>query len=287
LSGLGGSQPDIYFVGNVPHVAWVEQQAEGAALYVCHLGDARSGQERWDLNNYYPINRSMRTTAMAPSLGSDGATPFVAWQEKGVSSNVFVAYRSPATPAWGSNRPPYIRTISWSRDLRQAVFSTEALERALQPAASTRPLTLTTSCDHVHGWKHIQEIQFKIANSQLTAFLGRYVTAEDKVYVADPTRPGVFIGGVKPGANVVPLDTIHATLHVNRMRVQQRDTASPAVDIDWIVSFKDTTMFLDLRQSINILYDNGQSTGFFETGLLSFDYRVYLPDVARQQGPAE
>ncbi len=281
LSGLGGTQPDIYFVGNVPHIAWIEQQTAGTALYICHLGDARSGQERWDLDSYFPINRNLQTTASAPSLGSDGATPFVAWQESALAPDVFVAYRSPTTPAWGRNYPPFIRTISWSRNLQQAVFSTAALEHALQVASSTRPLTLTTSCDHAQGWEHIQEIQFKIANPQMTAFLGRYVAAEDKVYVANPNQPGVFLGGVRPGTAVAPIDTVHATLYVHRMQVRQHGLGSPALDIDWVVSFKETTMFLDLKQSINIIYDNGQSTGFFETGLLSFDYRIYLPTVNR------
>lgn len=40
-------------------------------------------------------------------------------------------------------------------------------------------------------------------------------------------------------------------------------------------------MFQDLKQMSNLVYDDGQATSFFETGMLNFDYRVYMPTVQR------
>ncbi len=281
-NSTNGGQPDIFFVGTVPHVAWIETQGDIGQLFVCHLADNRSGQERWDLDTIFPINRTGLASAAAPVLATDGNTPYIAWQEGSSQSNVFVAHRYPDGPAWGSNRPPFIRTISWSRNFVGLVGAEAEIAQAVEAiSASTNPLTLTTSCDHVGGWDHIQEIQFKVANESLTAFSGKYIAAENKVYVEDPEQPGTLLGGLRPGSNVAPLETAIATLYVADMRVRSHGPNSPALDIDWIISFKEATMFQDLRQMINIVYDDGHETGFFETGLLSFDYRIYLPTVAK------
>lgn len=277
-----GSQPDIFFVGTVPHVAWIETKAGVGQLFVCHLGDTRPGQARWDLDTNVALNQSTSASAAAPVLSTNGNTPYVAWQEGESQNNIFVAHRYPDGPAWGSNRPPFIRTISWSRNLVGRVYPDEGIARAIDDwVASTNPLTLTTSCDHVNGWEHIREIQFKVANSTLTAFSGKYVAAEDKVYVEDPAHPGTFLGGVKPGSNTSPIATAIATLYVANMRVHAHGNSSPALDIDWSISFNTQTMFQDLKQMINIVYDDGQATGFFETGVLSFDYRIYMPAIQR------
>lgn len=280
ITPSNGSQPDLFFVGAVPHVAWIETKEGWGQLFVCHLGDTRPGQERWDLDTIFPLNRTASATAVAPALSGNGNTPYVAWQEGNGQTKVFVAHRYPDGPAWGSNRPPFIRTISWSRNLVGRVGPEAAISRALEAiTSSTNPLTLTTSCDHVSGWEHITEIQFKVANDKLTAFSGKYVAAEDKVYVENPNQPGTFVGGVKPGSSTAPIATTIATLYVANMRVRSHGDSSPALDIDWLISFNEPTMFQDLKQMINIVYDDGKTTGFFETGVLSFDYRAYMPVV--------
>lgn len=282
ITSTNGSQPDIFFVGAVPHVAWIETVAGVGQLFVCHLADTRPGQERWDLDTVYAINRSAFAPAAAPMLGGDGNTSYVAWQEGEGQSDVWVAHRYPDGPAWGRNYPPFIRTISWSRNFVGRVYPEDELARAIETlAASTNPLTLTTSCYHVDGWEHIAEIQFKVANEKLTAFSGKYVAAEDNLYVENPDQPGTFLGGVKPGSTTPPIETAIATLYVADMRVRAHGNSSPVLDIDWIISFKEPTMFQDLKQMINIVYDDGKATGFFETGVLSFDYRIYMPVVQR------
>lgn len=280
LTAHNGAQPDLYFVGNVPHIAWVEQIKGIDQLLVCHLADARPGQERWDLDTITPVNHHFNTSAAYPRLGSNGTTPYVAWQEGENPSQIFVAHRTPDGPAWGRNYPPFIRTISWSRNLVGQVFSTAGIERALAPMGSTRPFTLTTSCDHVNGWEQIKEIHFKIANTKLTAFSGKYVAASNQVFIEDPEQPGSFLGGFQPGAGQ-PIETSNVTFYIDQMRIRPHGAGSAALDIDWVMSFKDTLLLQDVKQMIKIVYADGQSTGFFETGLLSFDYRMYLPMVAR------
>jgi hypothetical protein len=269
------SQPDLFFVGTVPHVAWIDG---GDTLFVCHLGDARPGQERWDLDSVYPLNRVQRAKASAPSLGSDGNTPYVAWQETDDTTNVYVAHRYPDGPAWGRNYPPFIRTISWSRDyVGYAAHVQAALDQSINEMI-TRDFTFTTSCDHVNGWEEIEEIHFKLANDQRTAFLGKYVKAEDRFYIAN--EAGQFEGPYQAGTGAV-LETPFVLVNLPQMRVRAHGFASPALDIDWVMSFRSTTMLQDFSQQINIIYADRQPTGFFETGLVSLDYRVYSPLVGK------
>lgn len=280
LTAQSASQPDIYFVGNIPHVAWLENTNGLYRLYVCHLADARPGQERWDLDTITPINREPRATALWPSLGANGTTPYVAWQEGETASQVFVAHRIPDDLAWGRNYPPFIRTISWYRNLVGQVFDTTGIQRALNHVdATTRPILFTTSCNHANGWEHIKEVQFKLANANMTAFFGKYVAAENQVYVAKET-PGAFFAGVIPGTGQ-PVETRYVILNVPDMKIHNHGAGSPALDIDWFIVFKEATEFQDFDQSINIVYDNGQSTGFFKVGEASLDYRLYLPAVKK------
>ncbi|HMN31612.1 MAG TPA: hypothetical protein PKE45_25920, partial [Caldilineaceae bacterium] len=277
-SGQGGSDPDIFFVGHVIHVAWVEQQNGVGKLFVCHLADARPGQERWDLDSDYPINRQVGAPASSASLSSNGDTPYLAWQEGSAASNVYVAHRYPAEPAWGRNYPPFIRTISWSREVLVTDLNvTGAIDQAIREMV-TKEFVLTTSCYHAEGWEHIQEIQFKIANDELTAFLGKYVAAEDKLYVAN--ADGEFTApGFTPGSGQQYV-TDNVILNTAKTLPRSHGDHSPVLDIDWVMSFRTPTKNQDLLQQINIVYDDGRETGFFQTGLLSFDYRVYMPNVA-------
>jgi hypothetical protein len=280
FTAQGGSQPNITFVGNVPHVAWVEQQNGLAQLFVCHLADARPGQERWDLDTNYAINRWFSAPAALPSLGSNGETPYVAWQEGTGESNVFVAHRHPDGPAWGRNYPPFIRTISWSRDYFYAASDVTAAIAQTIDEMITNDITFTTSCNHVEGWEQIREIQFKLASEEMTAFLGRYVAAENKVYVENPDQPGVFLPPVTPGVDA-PLETRYIILNTPAMAVRSHGPGSAVLDIDWVMSFRPPTMMQDFAQSINIVYDNGSQTGFFQTGVASLDYRTYFPTLRK------
>jgi len=279
LTAQSGDQPDIYFVGNVPHIVWIEHQNGVDQLLVCHLADARPGQERWDLDTITPVNRQFNVSAMTPSLGSNGTTPYVAWQEGENPTNIFVAHRTPDSAAWGRNYPPFIRTISWSRNVVGQVFDTSAIKRALDHVqATTNPILFTTSCNHANGWEHIKEVQFKLANANMTAFLGKYVAAENQVYVEVTAQPGAFLGPFTLGAGQ-PVEGQHVILNVPDMKIHNHGAGSPALDIDWPIVFKESTKFQDFVQSINIVYDDGQSTGFFNVGLASLDYRLYLPAV--------
>jgi hypothetical protein len=287
IAGQGGAQPDIAFVGNVPHVAWVETVNGYDQLFVCHLADARPGQERWDLDTLTGINRMFSDTAAAPSLASNGSTPYVAWQENADASNIYVDHRYPAGPAWGSNRPPFIRTISWSREYLGVeaqvlgVVAGALEEVTIGDEPITNDITFTTSCDHVNGWEHIQEIQFKLANDQHTGFMGRYIAAQNQVFVEDPNNPGqVFLGPFTPGTGSA-IATQNVILNVPKMRVVSHGGGSAVLDVDWVISFRMPTMFRDYKQQINILYDNGQQTGFFQTGVASLDYRMYLPTITK------
>jgi hypothetical protein len=112
----------------------------------------------------------------------------------------------------------------------------------------------------------------------MTAFLGKYVAASNQVFIEAPEQPGVFLGGFQPGVGQA-LETSNLTFYVDQMRIRPHGTGSAVLDIDWVMSFKEPLLFQDVKQLINIVYDDGKSTGFFETGLLSFDYRMYLPAV--------
>jgi len=282
LIAHNGDQPDLYFVGNVPHVAWIERQGDVDQLLVCHLADARPGQERWDLDTITPVNRQLNASAALPSLGSNGTTPYLAWQEGEEPTNIFVAHRTPDGAAWGRNYPPFIRTISWSHNLVGQVFDTAGIKRALDHVtATTEPILFTTSCDHVHGWEHIKEVYFTLANAKMRAFAGKYVAAENRVYVEDPAHPGSFPVGFTPGTGQ-PIETPFVILNVPNMKIHAHGTGSPVLDIDWPIVFKETTKFQDFTQSINIVYDDGQETGFFNVGFASLDYRLYLPTVNRE-----
>jgi hypothetical protein len=278
LVGQGGAAPDIYFVGTVLHVAWIEQQNGGSNLYVCHLADVRPGQERWDLDTLFPINRRIDAPASAPSLSGNGSTSYVAWQEGSTPSNLYVAHRYPDGPAWGSNRPPFIRTISWSRDyVAVDAYMLDGINRAIQERI-TNEFTLTTSCNHAEGWEHIEEIQYKVANEELIVFMGKYVADDNLLFVAD--KDGEFTApGFTPGTGQ-QIVTENVILNTAKTLIHRRGDDSPVVDIDWVMSFRSPTMNQDFSQQINIVYDNGQETGFFETGLLSFDYRAYLTTVS-------
>jgi hypothetical protein len=102
------------------------------------------------------------------------------------------------------------------------------------------------------------------------------VAAENKVYVENPDQPGVFLPPVTPGVDA-PLETRYVILNTPAMAVRSHGPGSAVLDIDWVMSFRPPTMMQDFAQSINIVYDDGSQTGFFQTGVASLDYRTYFP----------
>lgn len=301
------SDPDIFFVGNVPQVTWVENQAGVPRLFVRHLADARPGQERWDLDTIAPgqrpdelisLNRQPSQPASRPAISSNGATPYVAWQEGG-SSSIFADRRYPDGPAWGSNRPPYIRIISGTHAFAPNAFTPSAQSPTDRAAVASRdaPVTITTSCDHVNGWDNITEIQFELRNvtNGQRIFLGRYVAADNAILVENPDAPGTFLSGT-PGAGT-NIETKYVTLFMPQTTIEEHGPSSPALDINWTLAFKQTVAG-DYVQSINIFYKASprpsvgersslpqqviiESTDFFEVGRLSAGYQVALPLIVR------
>jgi hypothetical protein len=283
----GGGQPDIYFVGHVPHVAWVEGLGSGGQLFVCHLADARPGQERWDLDSISPLNRAATSLASAPSLGSDGNTPYVSWQEGITPTNVLVAHRYPAGPAWGNNYPPNVRNISLIDSATAAALPPDLQAASTGDDASAQarsmPVAITTVANHVNGWEHVQEIQFKLVNGDQIVFLARYVRSENKVYVQDPDHPGVFLPGVTPGAGAPSIPGRFVTLVTPSMSIVNHGAGSAALDIRWMLIFEDATFLQTYTQAINLLSDDGQSTGFFTVGDLFVGHQSFLPTLLNQE----
>lgn len=289
LVSQGGAYPDIYFVGNALHVAWVEQQHGRSNLFVCHLADVRPGQERWDLDSYVPINTLPVLPGSRPSLGSNGQTPYVAWQEGGDSSSVFVAHRYPARPAWAVNRPPLIWVIS---DTHAAAAYTAALSEEIRAALAelaapdemavrSAPVTVTTTANHVHGWEEIEEIQLRLSDDDQTIFFARYVVSEDHLLVQDPDTLN-FFPGIKPGPGSPNIPTRFVSVLTPAMRVVTHGAGSPALDIQWVLVFEDAAFYQDYIQLINIVYDGDQETGFFKVGEVFVGRQVQLPLVANQ-----
>jgi hypothetical protein len=133
-----------------------------------------------------------------------------------------------------------------------------------------------------------------LSDATSTIFLGKYVAAENKVYVEDPDHPGTFLPGSPPGAGQ-PIQTKYVILDVPKMRVfSPPDGSSAVVDIVWNLTFKPPTFLNDYVQSIDIAYKSQpaarssapqqgiiERTGFFRVGALSVGNRTLLPLVRR------
>lgn len=285
LSGQGGAMPDIAFVGNVPHVTWVEEQAGRGVLYVCHLADARSGLERWDLDSRMGVNRTAAGAA-APSLAANGTTPYVAWQENRDPMAVYVAHRYPAGPAWGINFPATLHVIAGARLTAAEVRAiAPELEAALgvQSAAAgatflrSPSVNVTTAAYHANGAGNIEEVWLQLSNATQTVFLARYVVAANQVYVQDPDQPGIFLPAVTPGPGAPNLFTRFVTLETPKMSVITHGAGSPTLEVQWPLVFEDAAFFQSYDQSIQIVYSGGQTTDFFNVGTVFVGSGVYLP----------
>ncbi|MCL4858990.1 MAG: hypothetical protein KJZ93_06270 [Caldilineaceae bacterium] len=265
LKAEGGANPDIFFVGKVPHVAWTERQGGSNRIFVCHLLDARPGQEIWDLTtDTTGLNRERTRSADNATLASDGQTAYVAWEEGTGSTQLFAALRYPTGPAWGATYPPYVRCIGNP----QRAAALEGICRDPVAAAGVlaveqeetvfrdQVIGITTSCNHADGWRQIAEIQFALYDAQSgdRIFLGRYLAADDPtqgaILVEDPDHPGAFLGPAPIGSDM-DIETSKLILGVSAMAAVSRGPDSPALDVDWVFKFKTAG---DYVEAINIVY---------------------------------
>ena len=286
--------PDLVFVGNVPHVAFVETVGGTDVLIVKHLGDARPGRERWDLDSdpFRGLNSFFLNTSDVPSLAASPTTPYVAWQEDarfGNTTDVFEARRLPEGPAWGSNRPPFIRVISGTLNLaaqKQLPLSPDAPDQSANDVIGMT--TITSSCDHVNGWDGLAEVRVLLSDEMGTYFHGRYVAAEDKVYLEDPDNPGTWLGGIQIGTGS-PIETRHTTLYVDRMTKTSHGPESAALDIEWVIGFKRPLLGKTLVQSLNLLYNTEsgvEESGPFQVGSLNVAVdQIVLPLISKNPLP--
>jgi hypothetical protein len=154
----------------------------------------------------------------------------------------------------------------------------------------TEAVTITTTCNHTQGWDQIAEIQFQISNDGERIFLARYVAAEDKVYVENPDAPGTYLDGERPGSGAA-VETRHVSLLVPRMSIAGHGSGGAALDVNWVLSFKELEWGEQYIQSINIIYaspgqqrsDEGiaAETSFFQVGQFAVGDRTFLPIVGR------
>ncbi len=283
--GRRGATPDITFVGNVPHVSWIEESGGQQVLQLCHLADARAGLERWDLDTVVGANR-VAGYATLPSLAANGTTPYVAWQEAAATTAVYAGHRAPVGPAWGANFPATLDGIGGAA-LTAAEVAAAAPELVnvlgVHAAAAdaiflrSNSVAVTTSAYHVNGAALIEEVQFSLVAGDATAFLARYVVAENKIYVQDPDQPGVFLAPVTPGAGAPNIFTRFVTLEAPKVRIVTHGASSPTLDVEWSLIFEDGTFFEHYDQAINLVYAGGQTTGFYKVGTVFVGSQSTLP----------
>ncbi|MEZ4682185.1 MAG: hypothetical protein R2932_49065 [Caldilineaceae bacterium] len=282
-SGGIATAPDIVFVGNVPHVTWVEQASGREVLHVCHLADARAGLERWDLDTVDGVNRSPAAASL-PSLATNGTTPYVAWQEGQSNRAVYVARRSPAGPAWAANFPATLTGVAGAASIEIAQATAAQAAELQQPTVRSASVPLMTAAYHVNGVENLEEVQLALLAYDATTdtvpvLLARYVISENLVYVQDPERPGTFFPPVTPGANVSNINTPYVTLEPSKMRLVNHGAPSPTLDVHWSLIFEDATFFERYDQAVNVIHDGGQATGFVNVGTVYVGTLVYLPVV--------
>lgn len=298
--------PDIFFIGNVPHVAFTEDFGGFRLLHVKHLGDARPGRERWDLNDNASrgINVAVFNPAFVPSLHGTKTSPFVAWQENNRFSQeqlVFEARRVPEGQAWGSTNAPDIRAISRTHTLALNRVLPLAANPDGQPDKTTQigsdiigGVTITSSCADVDDWDNIKQIEFMLSDEDETIFKGRFDVATNRISVDDPSYPGSSLGNIIIGTQGATIETPNVILDVGAMTVESHGQESPSLDIKWVINFKRSTFGKELTQSLNIIFTpqtasktnqgSTQQTGFFQVGKLNVVIdQIFLPHVIKQR----
>ncbi|MCB0108214.1 MAG: hypothetical protein KDE53_19975, partial [Caldilineaceae bacterium] len=280
VSGGNASEPDIYFVGHVPHVTWVEQHGPLATLYVCHLADARSGLERWDLDTVDGVSPNLAPAAQ-PQLAANATTPYITWQETLTDTTIYVARRSPAGPAWGANFPALLTDIAAGPPVASSAVDAAAVQ---QPEVRSASVPLVTAAYHVDGVADLEEVQLQLlprnaATATVPALYARYVISDNLLYVQDPERPGNFFPPVTPGTAGSNINTPLVTVEPSKIRITRHGAPSATLDITWSLIFEDATFDEEYLQALNIIHDGGEATGFFQVGTVYVGSRRYLPVV--------
>lgn len=240
--------PDIFFIGHVPFVSFVEEIGQRTVLLVRHLANPTTG--RWDLDTpLRGLNVERTDPAALPSLSGTATAPFVAWQEgdrlQG-QGRVFEAHRVPLGRAWGTVTPSLIA-----------------------PTAN-QTLLLTISCDHVDGWQQIQEVDLSVesVNPPGQTLLVKYTApanpalpaSEGTLSLFNPAT-NTFSAPVKIGT-AITLETAFARLLVGQSTASGNGADAPAVDIGLSVQFKAPAALLS-TESLRIVTRDSQDTGFF------------------------
>jgi hypothetical protein len=107
--------PSLAMVGNVPYVAWYEDDGNNDEVRVAHLNEAGNGWVR-DVDTTSPINIDGATQdATAPSIADVNGVPWVAWQEVasgGTQQNVNVRALNATGTAWVTMGAPVDKVAS-------------------------------------------------------------------------------------------------------------------------------------------------------------------------------
>lgn len=295
LSGGNARMPDITFVGNVPHVTWVEEAGGRSIVHVCHLAKAQSGLERWDLDSFDGVNRSS-APASAPALATNGLTPYVTWQEAISTTAAYVSHREPLSAAWAINFPATVNNIA-------DVALTAEEQRALRaswgdsyaagvdaPLLRSNAVPIVTAAYHINGSDVLEEVHFQLSSSEAptatAAFMARYVISENLVYVQDPENPGTYFPPVAPGATT-NVNTPIVTLQSSGVEVNSYGSGSAALDVRWSLIFENATFFKQYEQAVNVIFDGGQETGFHSVGTVYVGNQVYLSIILNENMATE
>lgn len=241
--------PDIFFVGHVPFVSFVEEIGNRKVLLVRHLANPDSG--RWDLDTpLRGLNVKRHAPAAVPSLSGNGVAPSVAWEEGDRLSGdgrVFEAHRVPTGPAWGTVSPSLIAPVA------------------------DQQLTLTISCDHVDGWQEIRQIDFTVdhvGGSPGQTLLLRYTAPANPAQPASDGTLALFdpvsntFGAPVQIGSAATLETSFARVLVGQSSASGNGANAPAVDIAVRVQFKAPSAGLS-TESLRIVTRDNSDTGFF------------------------
>jgi hypothetical protein len=262
LPNQDAEAPDIIFVGNVPFVSFVQHVGPFRLLVMRHLANPTTG--RWDVTTRLRgLNVSPRSPADVPSLGSDGSTPFVAWQEgdrekqQGV---VFEAHRVPVSAAWGVVDPG-----------------------VLSPTAdSTQSVTIT--CNHIGGWAEIQTIDFALTTpGGEQTMLVRFNAPDDPQQPLSAATLALFDPEANQFLPPVPIGTGNgqetglARLLTGESSVSSNGPGSATIDLTLRFQMKDEAAQL-AATSLRVVARDGTDSDFVQMEGLQ---QVFVPAVVR------
>jgi hypothetical protein len=105
--------PSLTMIGNVPYVAWYENDGTNNEVRVAHLNGAGTGWV-YDADSASPINVSASANANAPVIANVGGVPWVTWQEDagGGQQNINVAALNAAGTVWVKMGGPADKVLS-------------------------------------------------------------------------------------------------------------------------------------------------------------------------------